>query len=292
MKMIFTYKELEKTFKSDYQIKKRIAEGKIHKIDRGIYSDTPFVHPLEVITKKYPRAIFTMDSAFYFHGLTDVIPRKMHLAVIRTANRRISHNNIVAVYVLEKLLNIGKTQIIFDGVSINTYDKELSHQVYQGKRVILELVDSFGNKIGAKLDIGVHNNLDIEQEEYCFELNGIKDNVTLFMNSKEQMIAEKLRYLLKLGRFSTRYKDIFDIYYFVTVSGVDINKLTKCIREFILEAEGMRETNMNDVVLRLGSIFRNKAYLMKAETARSNWIDIPILEVTTRIISFFSEDVA
>jgi len=129
--MIFTHKELEKAFKSDYQIKKRIAEGKLHKIDRGIYSDTLSVHPLEVITKKYPSAIFTMDSAFYFHGLTDVIPQKMHLAVIRTANRRMARNNIAMVYVLEKLLGIGKTQIIFDGVSINIYDKE---------RMLIELI--------------------------------------------------------------------------------------------------------------------------------------------------------
>jgi len=180
-----------------------------------------------------------------------------------------------------------------DGVAISIVApiKELSHQVYHGKRVILELVDSFGNKIGTKLDIGVHNKLDIEQEEYCFDLNSINDNVTLFMNSKEQMIAEKLRSLLKLGRFSTRYKDLFDIHYFVTTSGLDINKLTKCIREFILEAEGMRETNMNDVTMRLSSIFRNQAYLKKADTARNNWIEVPITEVTARILAFFSEDI-
>ena len=158
--------------------------------------------------------------------------------------------------------------------------------------MILELADSSGNKIGAKLDIGVHNKLDIEQEEYCFELNSIKGNVTLFMNSKEQMIAEKLRSLLKLGRFSTRYKDIFDIYYFVTVPGLDINKLTKCIREFILEAVDMRETNMNDVTMRLSNIFRSKAYLKNVDTARNNWIEIPIVEVTARKIAFFSEDIA
>ena len=131
--MVFTHKELEIILKSDYQIKKKIAEGEIFKIDRGIYSDTPSVHPLEVITKKYPHAIFTMDSAFYFYGLTDVIPKQMHLAFIRTATRRIAFNNIVAVYVLEKLLDIGKTQIIFDGVNINIYDKE---------RMLIELIRS------------------------------------------------------------------------------------------------------------------------------------------------------
>ena len=178
-----------------------------------------------------------------------------------------------------------------DGVAISIVApiEELRHQVYHGKRVILELVDSFGTKSGAKLDIGVHNKLGIDQEEYCFELNSIKDNVMLFMNTKEQMIAEKLRSLLKLGRFSTRYKDIFDIYYFVTVHELDKTKLAECIVEFILDAEDMRETNMNDVTMRLSSIFRSKAYLKKADTARNNWIEVPVIEVTARIITFFSE---
>ena len=181
-----------------------------------------------------------------------------------------------------------------DGVAISIVApiKELSHQAYHGKRVVLELLDSLGNTIGIKLDIGVHDKLDILQEEYCFELTSLNDNVTLFMNSKEQMIAEKLKSLLKLGRFSTRYKDLFDIYYFVTVTGLDISELTKCIREFILEAKDMREKNMDDVAMRLSGIFRNRAYLKKADTARNNWIEVPIAEVTTRIIAFFSENIA
>ena len=122
--MLYTHKELKKIYKSDYNIKKKISEEKIHKISRGIYSDTLSVHPMEIITKKYPSAIFTMNSAFYFHGLTDVIPRKMHLAMIRSSSRRVADSNIVAIYVIEKYIAIGKTQIVFDGVSINIYDKE------------------------------------------------------------------------------------------------------------------------------------------------------------------------
>ena len=41
------------------------------------------------------------------------------------------------------------------------------------------------NKIETKLDIGVHKNFDIEQDEYCFDLNNINENVTLLINSKE-----------------------------------------------------------------------------------------------------------
>ena len=62
--MILLYKELIKKYKSNYKIKKLVEEGKIYKIEKGIYSDKKEVNYLEIITKKYPNAIFTMDSAF------------------------------------------------------------------------------------------------------------------------------------------------------------------------------------------------------------------------------------
>lgn len=39
--------------------------------------------------------------------------------------------------------------------------------------------DSYHNIMKSKLDIGVHKNFDLEQEEYCFDLNAINTTVTL-----------------------------------------------------------------------------------------------------------------
>jgi predicted transcriptional regulator of viral defense system len=130
MKMLYTFRELEKILKSDYQIKKAIADGRIFRVEKGIYSQNQFVHPLDVVTKKYPHAVFTMDSAFYFHGLSDVIPGKMYLAVKRNSTK-INNPAIVPVFVTEKFLDIGKTQITFEGVTINAYNKE---------RMLIELI--------------------------------------------------------------------------------------------------------------------------------------------------------
>lgn len=173
--MIYTYNELEKILKSDYQIKKAIADGEIYRIERGIYSRTPSVHPLEVITKKYPNAIFTMDSAFYFHGLTDAIPRKMHLAVIRTSTRRIASRNIVHVFVLEKFLELGKTQILFDGVTINIYNKErmLIELIRNKKRLAFdyykEIINSYRRRVN-ELDIrDIEDYIkEFDSEDYIF----------------------------------------------------------------------------------------------------------------------------
>ena len=64
-----------------------IREGKIFKVCKCVYSDSENINYLEIITKKYPNAIFTMDSAFYFYNLTDVIPEKECLALKRDSTK-------------------------------------------------------------------------------------------------------------------------------------------------------------------------------------------------------------
>ena len=88
--------------------------------------------------------------------------------------------------------------------------KKLHHQDYDGKRVNVQLSDAFGNSINTKLDIGVHKLFCIEQDEYCFSLDIFNKSANLLINSKEQILTEKLKSLLKLGFRSTRYKDLFD----------------------------------------------------------------------------------
>ena len=86
--MLYNYNELKNRYKSTYQIRKALKNKEIFKIEKGIYSDVPNVHYLEVIMKKYSYGIFTSYSAYYYHNLTDVIPNKMYLATDRN-NRMI-----------------------------------------------------------------------------------------------------------------------------------------------------------------------------------------------------------
>jgi len=113
-------------------------------------------------------------------------------------------------------------------ISISGKIEELSQQEYQGKRAYITIKDSEGNSISSKIDFGVHAQMDIEQEEHCFDICTNDDAVSLLINSKEQIFTEKLRSLLKLGPFSTRYKDIFDMCYLADFS--DSIKLLKCIK--------------------------------------------------------------
>ena len=91
--------------------------------------------------------------------------------------------------------------------------EELKHQDYKGKRIHIEISDDFDNVLTLKMDIGVHKDLDIEQEEYCFDVCFQEDSANVLINSREQMITEKLKSLMRFGTRSTRYKDVFDICY-------------------------------------------------------------------------------
>jgi predicted transcriptional regulator of viral defense system len=121
--MIFTYNELLLRYKSAYQIEKAVRNCEIYKIEKGIYSDISNVHHLEVIMKKYSYGIFTSYSAYYYHNLTDVIPNKMYLATNRNATT-INSDKIQQIRMKDELYNLGKTEIEYEGIKINIYDKE------------------------------------------------------------------------------------------------------------------------------------------------------------------------
>ena len=162
--------------------------------------------------------------------------------------------------------------------------QDLKHQEYQGKRVNIEMLDSYGNIIGTKLDIGVHKNIQIEQEELCFEIGLSNKNITLFANSIEQIFVEKLKSLLKLGQLTTRFKDIYDMYYLLPK--IDKEKLISLIEVFIYEDEKMFEKDMDAITNRLERVFKSGLFLSNFETSNKNWVDVQNQRVLNDILIF------
>lgn len=121
--MLYFRNELHKTKYSTYQLNKAIKNKELFKVDNGLYSNIEYVNPLEIITKRYPNAIFTLESAFYYYDLTDVIPDYFYLATKRS-DSRINDKNIKQVFVQNELFDLGKTQIEVENVKINIYDEE------------------------------------------------------------------------------------------------------------------------------------------------------------------------
>ena len=184
---------------------------------------------------------------------------------------------------------IDKLNDVKDGITMKIVAPivSLNHQEYDGKRVELEVKDANKHRIETKLDIGVHKNFEIEQEEYCFDLTNIGESVSLLINSKEQIFTEKLKSLLKLGAISTRYKDIFDIYYLINIAGLNKDKLINCFDEFIFNQENMREKNVEEIYNRLNYVFQNNKFIVKVEKAYDNWLEIQMDEVVDVVLNFF-----
>ncbi|MHB1485323.1 MAG: type IV toxin-antitoxin system AbiEi family antitoxin domain-containing protein [Saccharofermentanales bacterium] len=157
--MILSYKQCIEKYKSNYGIKKAIASGNLFNIEKGIYSEKKYEPELAVIMEKYPNAILTSKSAFYYLSLTDVIPDFYFLATEK-AGAKINDKRVKQVFVVKELFDYGVTEIERQGVMIRIYDKE---------RMLIELIRN-KNKLPYdyyKEIIGIYRNiiheLDIER---------------------------------------------------------------------------------------------------------------------------------
>ena len=121
--MIYNYNDIIKKYKNNYNLNKAIQNNEIMKIENGLYSDLSNYKRIEVIIKKYKSPIFTMKSAFYFLGISDVIPDRYDIASDRHGTK-INEPEIKQYFMDNHILNIGKTTIKHSGIELNIYSKE------------------------------------------------------------------------------------------------------------------------------------------------------------------------
>ena len=175
--MLLTYADCLKEWQSNYQIKKQISSGNLFQIEKGFYADTPDVTTLAIIAKKYPKAIFTMDSAFYYHGLTDVIPDEYHLATDKHSIY-LSDKRVRQYYIQSDILKVGVTTMKRRDAMIRIYDRE---------RMLIELL-RYKNKLPFdyyKEILGNYRNLI-----YALDVERIQEYAATFPRHK--MISEAL----------------------------------------------------------------------------------------------------
>ena len=179
--MLYRTDEILKKYKTNIELEKAIKNKKIFKIESGIYSSQEFVNYLLVISQKYPNAVFTSDSAFYYYNLTDVIPQKYYLATNRKASK-IMDNKVKQIYVSEDKFNIGVTTIKVDGIKIKIYDKEklLIELVKNSKNIPFdyykEIINNY-RSISDKLDMN-------KLSDY---LNYYKNDIDLFLKIQKEV---------------------------------------------------------------------------------------------------------
>lgn len=173
-------------------------------------------------------------------------------------------------------------------INITEPIKQLHHQDYDGKRVFIEISDNYGNIFGTKLDIGVHKDMDIKQDELCFDLGLDSENVTLFANSKEQICVEKIKSLLKFGITSTRYKDVFDIYYLINTDNFNKTRFINYLDKVVFKNSLVDENNLFEIKNSLDNILSNNRFKSMLNMAKNNWTELPVENVITSIIEFLT----
>ncbi len=174
-----------------------------------------------------------------------------------------------------------------DGLAIKLDGKiiELNHQDYKGKRIFISVTDTEGTTLSLKMDMGVHNDLSIEQDEYAFDLGFQEDAVSLLINSPAQMITEKLKSMVRFGVRNTRYKDVFEICYLS--ERVNLDQLKDCIQKYIFaDATLGNVSDMKAIVSRIERMFANPDYLHELYKSNKNWLDISDDEVLEKDLAF------
>ena len=165
--MIYSYDQCLKKYNTDYKIKKQLASGELFKLEAGIYSDEQYVPEIAIINFKYPKGILTLNSAFYYHNLTDTIPNKYYLITDKDSSK-IKDSRINQSFENSDYLELGAEDTMVDGVSVKMYNKE---------RMLVELIrnkskfpfDYYKELINSYRKI--INNLDIQTiQEYTYLL--------------------------------------------------------------------------------------------------------------------------
>jgi len=121
--MLMTTSECLAEYGGFYHISKAIQDGILHKIAHGVYSDGGRYRNVELLLKKYPAAVVTMHSAYYYYGLTDNVPDKIHLAVERDGTK-IRDSNVVEYFVPKGTGGIGVVNARLRSIDLRIVDRE------------------------------------------------------------------------------------------------------------------------------------------------------------------------
>ena len=121
--MFLTYSDCRRRFGSSYQIDKAVADGRLKKIEPGVYSDGGRVSELETVQFKYPKGILAFESAYFYYDLTDVIPDAYHLATPSNAPT-INDPRVKQHYFPPAIHMVGVAEIDYCGDRVRTYDLE------------------------------------------------------------------------------------------------------------------------------------------------------------------------
>lgn len=122
-KMLKTTSECLLEYGNYYRLAQATQSGELRKVTHGVYSDGRRYRDVEVLQKIYPMSVVTMLSAYYYYGLTDNVPDKIHLSVERNGTK-IKDSNVVQYFVPKMTGMLGVVNEELHGMNLRIFDKE------------------------------------------------------------------------------------------------------------------------------------------------------------------------
>lgn len=235
-----------------------------------------------IYNSKYSDKITIKGGVVMFH-LTHNIRRATIDIDMDLINMSIATDNIVNIFMeLGKLNNIDGFKLEIDKDNI----EELSHQDYHGKRLTVTISDYYNKSYHTKLDIGVHKHVDILQKVLLLDTKIINDNISFLANPKEQIFVEKLIPLLKFGPLSTRYRDIFDLYWLITEGNLNKNLILDYMKILIFDTD-IEIGNLEDISSIIDLVLSDKMFIRNLSN-NNNWTGQSISNILETIRKFMA----
>ncbi len=173
-----TRAECIEKYGSDYYIEKQIAEGKLYKVGKGVYSEEKYVPEIALYAYKYPKAVLTMKSAFFYHGLSDVVPDECDFATKRNA-AKIKDKRVKQYFVPDDFFDEGIETANYKGYDILVYNKE---------RMLIELV-----RYKSKLPFDYYKEIILNYRKILPQLNIQKIQDYALASPKSSKVLETLQ---------------------------------------------------------------------------------------------------
>ena len=211
------------------------------------------------ITNVVRRATMDMDVDFLRYPLADASIRKFVTRLNRVSDCKIAISGAI---------------------------KPLKQQEYKGKRIYLRVTDGFADTVETKIDIGVHTRTEVVQSDFGFKVVTDGSSVQLLVNPKEQIFVEKLKSLLRFGSASTRFKDVYDMYYLRT--RVRKTVLRTYLKIYVYDDPKMRENDREGIVRRLTRVFADKRYMRDLANPAFAWLNVGTKDVANGLLAFVS----
>lgn len=187
-------------------------------------------------------------------------------------------------------LFVEKMNTVNDGItaSISGNIESLHQEDYQGVRVHLTLKDLKNATLRIKLDIGVHTYTAIEQEKIVFSFGSDNKSVSVKVNPCEQVFAEKLLSLARLGPISTRYKDLYDLYFLIANNLVEVTK-TRNILNLFFQSSNRKPDDIFELVNSVIDTLNDIHFSSEARDPASKWMDVDYEYLRDVIIEFIKK---